>query len=256
MDLIGPWQLRIAGRDIEFMALTMIDMVTNLVELVRIEDKTAQHVAMQFENTWLSRYPRPLRCIHDQGGEFVGYPFQRLLHRYNIQDRPTTAKNPQANSICERMHQTVGNMLRATMSLNPPIGADNANWMVDSILAKCMFAMRTAVHGSLKASPGSLVFQRDMILDIPVIADWNLIREHRQQLIDQRLIAANRKRFAYDYHIGDEVLKLTYNSKKLEQRAVGPYRILEVHTNGTVTIRLNHHTMERISIRRIKPYHR
>ena len=127
---------------------------------------------------------------------------------------------------------------------------------MDTALANCLFATRTALHSSLKASPGSLAFGRDMILDIPLIADWQLIRERRQQLIDQRLIAANRKRFSYDYHIGDEVLKLTFNPDKLEQRASGPYRVETVHTNGTLTIRLSPHTIERISIRRVKPFRR
>ena len=145
-------------------------------------------------------------------------------------------------------------MLRAMSSLTPVLGVENAIHMVDTALARCVYATRTAVHGSLRASPGSLVFQRDMILDIPVIADWLFISEHRQQLIDQRLIAANNKRYSYDYHIGDEVLKLTYSPNKLEQRANGPYRIVEVHTNGTVTIQLTEHTIERISIRRIKPF--
>ena len=38
MDLIGPWHLKIANYELDFMALTMIDMITNLVELVRIEN--------------------------------------------------------------------------------------------------------------------------------------------------------------------------------------------------------------------------
>ena len=154
------------------------------------------------------------------------------------------------------MHQTVGNMLRAMISLNPPDGVDSAKALVDTALANCLFATRSAIHGSLKASPGSLAFGRDMVLDIPLIADWQLIQQHRQQLIDSRLIAANRKRFSYDYHIGDEVLKLTFKPDKLSTRANGPYRIETVHTNGTVTIRLNPQTIERISIRRIKPYKR
>ena len=99
-------------------------------------------------------------------------------------------------------------------------------------------------------------FNRDMILDIPMVADWTLIQQNRQQLIDARLIAANRKRFSHDYHIGDEVLKLEYKPDKLSPRAHGPYRVNTVHTNGTVTIQLTPHTIERISIRRIKPFKR
>jgi hypothetical protein len=141
--------------------------------------------------------------------------------------------------------------------LNPPDGIESANQLIDTALANTMFATRAALHGSLKASPGSLAFGRDMILDIPVIADWNLIQQKRQMLIDQRLIAANRKRFAFDYQVGDEVLKLAYKPDKLDSRVIaGPYRIEAVHTNGTVTIRINPHTIERINIRRVKPYKR
>jgi transposase InsO family protein len=119
-------QIKISGHDLEFMALTIIDMVSNLVELVRIDNTTAAHVAIQFENTWLARYPRPLFCTYDQGGEFIGFHFQQMLQRHNIHGRLTSSKNPQANAICERMHQTIGNTLRAIINLNPHIvGVDN-----------------------------------------------------------------------------------------------------------------------------------
>jgi hypothetical protein len=74
------------------------------------------------------------------------------------------------------MHQTVGNVLRAMISLNPPAGIELANQMVDTALANCLYATRTAFHSSLQGSPGSLSFGRDMILDIPVIADWLTIQ--------------------------------------------------------------------------------
>jgi len=254
VDLIGPWELTIDGREITFQALTIIDTVTNLTEIIRVDNKTAAHVALQFENSWLSRYPRPMRCIHDQGGEFTGYAFQSMLNRHNIEASPISSKNPRANSICERMHQAVGNSLRAMATLNPPGGINNANTLVDTALANCMYATRAAIHGTLQGSPGSLVFNRDMILDIPMIADWTLIQQRRQQLVDRRLIDANRKRFSYDYQVGQQVLKLHHKPNKLQDRGHGPYPITAVHTNGTVTIQLTPHTIERISIRRIKPY--
>ena len=73
------------GRPYEFDALTVIDTVTNLVELIRVEDKTSDTIARKYAQCWLSRYPWPQRCIHDPGGEFtfaegwppsfLGFPF-------------------------------------------------------------------------------------------------------------------------------------------------------------------------------------
>ena len=79
IDLIGPWTMKLNGTTLIFNALTCIDPVTNLVELACIENKFSAHVAMSFENEWLTRYPQPLCCIHNQGGKFIGPEFQRVL---------------------------------------------------------------------------------------------------------------------------------------------------------------------------------
>jgi hypothetical protein len=83
------------------------------------------------------------------------------------------------------MHQAVGNTLRVLNTLNPPAGVTSLNELVDTALANAMYATRAAVHGTLKATPGSIAFSRDMILDIPFIADLQLLQEKRQQLIDK-----------------------------------------------------------------------
>ena len=255
VDLIGPWKLEVQNHVLEFSALTIIDTVTNLIELVRVDNKTAAHIALHFENTWLSRYPIPSRVIHDQGGEFVGNQFQRTLARFGIHNASTSARNPQANSICERMHQVVGNTLRTLKTLHPPQGLADANQLVDTALANAMSAHRSTFSQAIGTTPGAMAFHQDMIMGLPVIADLHTIQQNRQALIDKRLIEANAKRFSHDYHVGDQVFKLKYHPTKMETRIEsGPHRINTVHTNGTVTIQLDNYVQERISIRRIKPH--
>jgi hypothetical protein len=48
VDLIGPWTIQVWDKPYEFNALTMIDTVSNLVELVRIDDKTPGHIAKKY----------------------------------------------------------------------------------------------------------------------------------------------------------------------------------------------------------------
>jgi hypothetical protein len=59
IDLISPWTIEINNQKYEFNALTFIDPVSNLVELIRIDNKTAKHVQRKFEQAWLARYPLP-----------------------------------------------------------------------------------------------------------------------------------------------------------------------------------------------------
>jgi hypothetical protein len=254
VDTIGPWVLSVQNRHEKFYALTIIDMVTNLTEIVRLFNRTSAHAATVFTNTWLARYPKPTTCIYDQGSEFIGWAFQNMLEQYDIQRRPTTVKNPQANAICERMHQAVGNSLRVLRQWTPPNHLDDAHLLVDTALANAMYATRATFHSGLMTTPGALSFGRDMVMNIPLIADLTLIRANRQRLIDERAISSNARRYSYDYQPGQEVLKLVYKPDKLEPRAQGPYDIVAVHTNGTLTIQLNAHATERISIRNVKPY--
>jgi hypothetical protein len=254
VDLIGPWKIAVPDGTVEFFALTMIDTTTTLAEIVRIENKTSQHVAMQFENCWLARYPRPLRCVHDPGSEFIGAHFQSTLAAYGIGHVPCTPKNPQSNAICERMHSTVGDMLRTLCRQEPPQNVATAVELVDSALASAQYGLCTAVHRTLGVSPGALVFQRDMLLPIPVLADYNMIRQRRQIVIDDNNRRENLRRRYRDYQVRDEVLLLTQNPATLQERSVGPYVIDQVHTNGTLTVQRAPNVYDRINIRRLRPY--
>jgi hypothetical protein len=91
VDLIGPsWTLSIQGAKVKCNDLTCIDPVSNLVEIAWIHNKSAAHVStIVFENSWVVRYPWPLCCIHDNGGEFIRDDFQCVLEINGIKDVPT-----------------------------------------------------------------------------------------------------------------------------------------------------------------------
>ena len=88
-----------------------------------------------------------------------------------------------------------------------------------------------------------------------MIADLHLLHEQCQALIDTQLIAANQCHISYDYQPGDQILVLSYKPDKLAPRALGPFPIECVHTNGTVTICHNNLLTEHINLHCIRPYH-
>jgi hypothetical protein len=131
--IVGPWTCKVNGKVYEFNALTCIDPVTNLTEIIQVDRKTSSHISSRFPLNWPSRYPCPGRHIHDNGGEFTGWEFQRLLRLILsiIDVVATTSCNPTANAICERMHQTVGNIL-CTLVYTAPLGTvEQARDLVD-----------------------------------------------------------------------------------------------------------------------------
>ena len=76
INLIGTWNIKVNGRMVKFNAITCIDTASNLVELIRIENKTAAHVRSKFVQSWISRYTLPMRCMHDKGGYLIGHELQ------------------------------------------------------------------------------------------------------------------------------------------------------------------------------------
>ena len=152
------------------------------------------------------------------------------------------------------MHQTVGNVLRTLLHSEPPQNITTAKEFVDEALSITTHAMRAGVHTTLGSSPGSLVFNRDMFLNIPLIADWHAITLKREHLIHENLLRENQKRRRHDYAPQQRVLKKRWEPRKLDERTSGPYRVVQTHVNGTVTIELRPGVSERLNIRRIMPY--
>jgi hypothetical protein len=48
-------------------------------------------------------------------------------------------------------------------------------------LSSAAYAIRSTFHTTLKATPGQLVFGRDILLPIKFVADWGKIEQQRQK---------------------------------------------------------------------------
>ena len=80
------------------------------------------------------------------------------------------------------MHQAVGNVLQTLLHGQPPqhMTGTKATEYIDEALSITMHAMRAGAYSTLGSSPGSLVFNRDMSLHIPLIADWHTVTKRRK----------------------------------------------------------------------------
>ena len=202
------------------------------------------------DSTWLCRYPHPRTIVFDNGSEFKG-DLLVILKDYGIKARPTTVKKPQANSILERVHQVLGDMLRTKNLVELDFSLEDT-W--PNILASVAYAIRSTAHTTLGATPAQLVFRRDMVMPLQYIAQWDLIKKSKQEKINYSNTRENSTRVDWDYKVDDLVLISDKDiSRKLDCPTKGPYKIVQVFTNGTVLIQYGA-VQQRINIRRCTPY--
>ena len=100
--------------------------------------------------------------------------------------------------------------------------------------------MRTSIHMIAKYSPGQLTFQRDMIIHKKVITDWELIHARRRAQQIKDIARENRSRTNYIYKTGDMIRIITIakdrRGKIIGFEHPGPYKVIQIHYNGTITI--------------------
>eukprot|EP00804_Cyclotella_cryptica_P009742 CCRYP_011258-RA/>CCRYP_011258-RA protein AED:0.38 eAED:0.39 QI:0/0/0/1/0/0/2/0/384 len=211
VDLIGRYTLK--GKDktqIDFMCITMINPSTSWFEIVELPvsqlqeldvpmgtkgqrskdthvqeqqpyfDKTSATVGNIINRTWFSRYPPSQYIIYNNGSEF-NLHFETLCDSYGRKRKPTSVRNPQANAL-ERVHQIIMVMLH-TADLD----------------------MANTVSKILKTSPGAAIFGRDMLFDVPYIADRSKIGEYRQKQTDKNTRWENASRLYWVLQPGDKV---------------------------------------------------
>jgi hypothetical protein len=147
----------------------------------------------------------------------------------------------------ERLHQVLGQMLcTSELNMAKTIIPDD----IDVFLDNAAWAIHSTHRTILKASPGTAIFGRDMLFDIPFIADWNKVRDYRQRQTNLIMARKNSKQVNYDYKVGDKDL-LTQEGilcKAESPYIKEPWTIRTVHTNGTIRIQ-GGTQLERLNIR-------
>ena len=121
VDCTGHWTVHVttAASDevvtYKIHILAMLDACIGWPELTLISTANSKSCSNNFDINWLYQYPRPAEVRHNNGNEFMGEEFQTLLASYDIKAKPTTVKNPIAQSLVERLHLSIGDYLRTSI---------------------------------------------------------------------------------------------------------------------------------------------
>eukprot|EP00957_Ditylum_brightwellii_P123662 9427674-Ditylum_brightwellii.AAC.1 len=93
-----------------------------------------------------------------------------------LKKRPITARNPKANSIIERIHHIVGNMIKSFEAHNIEIGEKDL-W--PRILSAVRFATRVMVPTIMQVTPMQIVVGREVILIVHHETNWKFLKERK-----------------------------------------------------------------------------
>ena len=136
VDIVGPLP---ADRRHEFI-IVFVDCFSRYSILVPASNHTASTVRDALLRHVVPYFDTPHRLLSDRGREFVGEVWTKLTHSLGIQRLLTSSYHPEGNSINERSHRTINNMLRSRLLEGVP----SRTW-VDKIPG-IMLALNTMVH--------------------------------------------------------------------------------------------------------------
>jgi hypothetical protein len=150
----------------------MTDPATGWFKIKQYDDKKSITVTNIVEQEWLTCYLQPYIITLDHGSKFIGQDFHDMcINDYGIKRKV----------IVERAHQMLGNLIRSFQLQDNPYYDPDDPW--GGILAAVAFTLRSTYHMTLQATPGQLVFGRDMVLNVQHLTDWTVIKAHKQQII-------------------------------------------------------------------------
>lgn len=124
INTIAPRKIDMTNYDtLSFNGFTISDTTTGLLKnrLATQRNHGGLEAVDALDNVWLTRYPKPVYCIFDQGTMFLNIIFSCHLILIFIKPVPTSIAKPKANTIVECSHDTIKAAMRTELHENPPI---------------------------------------------------------------------------------------------------------------------------------------
>nr|GFA20721.1 reverse transcriptase domain-containing protein [Tanacetum cinerariifolium] len=274
IDFMGPFPSSRGNKYI----LVAVDYLSKWVEAKALPINDAR-VVCKFLKSLFARFGSPQAIISDRGTHFCNDQFSKVMLKYEVTHRLSTAYHPQTSRQVEVSNRGLKRILERT------IGENRASW--SDKLDDALWAFRTAYKTPIGCTPYKLVYGKACHLSIELKhkaywalkqANFNLtvagdhrkiqlneLNKIRDHAYENSLIYKEKIKKIHDskiknrvFNVGDRVLlfnsRLKIFSGKLKTRWSGPFTITKVFPYGTVELSQANGPNFKVNGHRIKHY--
>ncbi|GJW88947.1 reverse transcriptase domain-containing protein [Tanacetum coccineum] len=274
IDFMGPFPSSRGNKYI----LVPVDYLSKWVKTKALPTNDAR-VVCKFIKSLFALFGTPRAIICDRGTYFCNDQFAKVMLKYGVTHRLSTAYHLQTSGQVEVSNRGLKRILERT------VGKNRASW--SDKLDDVLWAFRTAYKTPIGCTPYKLVYGKACHLPIELEhkAYWalkhanfdlettgdhhkvqlNELNELRDRAYENSLIYKEKTKRIHDskiknriFNVGDQVLlfnsKLKMFSGNLKSRWSGPFTITQVFPYGTVELSQNSRPNFKVNGHRIKNY--
>nr|GFC28115.1 reverse transcriptase domain-containing protein [Tanacetum cinerariifolium] len=258
--------------------LVAVDYLSKWIEAKALPTNDAR-VICKFLKSLFARFGSPRAIISDRGTYFSNDQFSKVMLKYGVTHRLSTAYHPQNSGQVEVSNRGLKRILERT------IGENQASW--SDKLDDALWAFHTAYKTPIGCTPYKLVYRKACLLPIELEhkAYWalkhanfdlsvasnhrkvqlNELNELRDHAYENSLIYKEKTKKIHDskikncvFNVGDRVLlfnsRLKIFSGKLKTHWSGPFTITKVFPYGIVELSQANGPNLKVNGHRVKHY--
>nr|GEX10658.1 reverse transcriptase domain-containing protein [Tanacetum cinerariifolium] len=244
-----------------------VDYLSKWVEAKALPTNDSR-VVIKFLKSLFSQFGTPKSIISDRGTHFCNDQFSRVMLKYGVTYRLSTAYHPKTSGQVEVTNRGLKRILKRTVGENRTLWSDK--------LEDALWAFRTAFKNPIGCTPYRLVYEKSchLPLELEHNAFWALKHANfnLKTAGDHRKLQLNKLSELHDQAYKNSLIykertkklhdaTLLFNSRikifsgKLKSRWSGPFTISKVYPYGTAKLVHTHGSNFKVNYHRLKHYH-